>query len=551
MDRPEFEVTQLCSRIGDIEHLEQIGTRSFFHGSNAIMKLTAQALIEARERSSEKLVLDEICAHSSLINMLLRRTIAVDLWLSRVRSALKHKVGPMGALKAQHVSLHMCHLLDLLSKVLPYSDAMQQADPALLVSLVDVCHSRILTVLRDGASNDASVSQMHKQLLHKRETELARQKDVTKYIQMTLSANEASGVRDGEYIFACAAFSLSLLRVFVARATGPRSDGDLHVSVVRRIAERDFSSPIAELIDQTAFTVHLPEGDVLQYQGSTEWHPVSAENAPLLTQFTGQCWYLLHQLILSREFASRTKLTESKARRIGSTIRDSLSKEVMQQMPMLENLSRFESHLRIVSYDPNSLESLHLRAQGDTKAERARHASYSAVLIEEVSEYRETLLREAGDLDEFVRQLLSERGEFSENLRERQQDMAVITDAYDSFGTELHEQVRKANCCAQCNVVAKNRCSRCKQVWYCSRTCQRNHWTLHKQDCRSFSLNAVAASKGDNTTSTGSCGSSAKILEIDGSLNPFRIIDDKQPRNSTARDTQGEEKSSILIQELD
>ena len=39
--------------------------------------------------------------------------------------------------------------------------------------------------------------------------------------------------------------------------------------------------------------------------------------------------------------------------------------------------------------------------------------------------------------------------------------------------------------CAQCSAFGcPNRCSRCKQVWYCSRECQKAHWKVHKPDCR-------------------------------------------------------------------
>ena len=39
--------------------------------------------------------------------------------------------------------------------------------------------------------------------------------------------------------------------------------------------------------------------------------------------------------------------------------------------------------------------------------------------------------------------------------------------------------------CVQCSAFGcPNRCSRCKQVWYCSRECQKAHWKVHKPDCR-------------------------------------------------------------------
>mmetsp|Transcript_46179 Transcript_46179/g.108126 ORF Transcript_46179/g.108126 Transcript_46179/m.108126 type:complete len:885 (+) Transcript_46179:35-2689(+) len=37
--------------------------------------------------------------------------------------------------------------------------------------------------------------------------------------------------------------------------------------------------------------------------------------------------------------------------------------------------------------------------------------------------------------------------------------------------------------CAVCALPATNKCGRCQKVWYCSRTCQAEHWKAHKKTC--------------------------------------------------------------------
>lgn len=39
------------------------------------------------------------------------------------------------------------------------------------------------------------------------------------------------------------------------------------------------------------------------------------------------------------------------------------------------------------------------------------------------------------------------------------------------------------NSCGYCSKEAVNRCSRCKQVFYCGRACQKAHWPQHKRHC--------------------------------------------------------------------
>merc|ERR1719235_1698365 len=40
-------------------------------------------------------------------------------------------------------------------------------------------------------------------------------------------------------------------------------------------------------------------------------------------------------------------------------------------------------------------------------------------------------------------------------------------------------------CCAYClSAVSKpSTCSQCRSAYYCGRTCQRNHWKVHKHEC--------------------------------------------------------------------
>jgi len=43
--------------------------------------------------------------------------------------------------------------------------------------------------------------------------------------------------------------------------------------------------------------------------------------------------------------------------------------------------------------------------------------------------------------------------------------------------------------CANCGKVATQRCSKCKNQWYCSRDCQVKQWKAHKALCEVISQN--------------------------------------------------------------
>ena len=51
------------------------------------------------------------------------------------------------------------------------------------------------------------------------------------------------------------------------------------------------------------------------------------------------------------------------------------------------------------------------------------------------------------------------------------------------YGSDVYEQFLEDPKCAECGELATQRCSRCKNEWYCSRECQLKKWKAHKQYC--------------------------------------------------------------------
>ena len=44
------------------------------------------------------------------------------------------------------------------------------------------------------------------------------------------------------------------------------------------------------------------------------------------------------------------------------------------------------------------------------------------------------------------------------------------------YGSDVYEQFMEDPKCAECGEPAKQRCSKCKSEWYCSRECQIKRW---------------------------------------------------------------------------
>ena len=42
--------------------------------------------------------------------------------------------------------------------------------------------------------------------------------------------------------------------------------------------------------------------------------------------------------------------------------------------------------------------------------------------------------------------------------------------------------------CPMCQKTARNKCTACKEVFYCSKGCQKKHWKQHKFECKGMKL---------------------------------------------------------------
>ena len=69
---------------------------------------------------------------------------------------------------------------------------------------------------------------------------------------------------------------------------------------------------------------------------------------------------------------------------------------------------------------------------------------------------------------------------FTQDDKSLKEDMDRIMKLYNS---DVFEQFMDDPKCAECGKTATQRCSRCKNQWYCSRECQVRQWKGHKALC--------------------------------------------------------------------
>ena len=75
---------------------------------------------------------------------------------------------------------------------------------------------------------------------------------------------------------------------------------------------------------------------------------------------------------------------------------------------------------------------------------------------------------------------------FSSDAKQAKDDIARMVKLYSS---EVFEDFMEDPKCVDCGKPATQRCSKCKNAWYCSRDCQLRQWKSHKALCMIVAAN--------------------------------------------------------------
>ena len=63
----------------------------------------------------------------------------------------------------------------------------------------------------------------------------------------------------------------------------------------------------------------------------------------------------------------------------------------------------------------------------------------------------------------------------------------IREDSTGGLNLKREPEIVEFSVCANCGHVAQKKllkCAACKSVYYCNRACQKNHWLVHKKECK-------------------------------------------------------------------
>lgn len=179
-----------------------------------------------------------------------------------------------------------------------------------------------------------------------------------------------------------------------------------------------------------------------------------------LCQIESQVWLGLHQLLLNKLSATYYPITENRKAQI-IKILPLMSPVILDQVSPLLQLKDALCRIAMSSERPS--------------------APPKPVLIEVMLEIKEGVLKEVQGV---AKKLAAEQAEliFTKDKNKLVEMAKTLSDAYNTDFIEKFEDTKERPC-VKCGKNSRQKCSRCKNAVYCSKSCQVEDWNSHKSIC--------------------------------------------------------------------
>ncbi|KAL1488056.1 hypothetical protein ABEB36_015425 [Hypothenemus hampei] len=192
---------------------------------------------------------------------------------------------------------------------------------------------------------------------------------------------------------------------------------------------------------------------------TSKWKDWDGEQLP---QSDAQVWLTLRYILLDPECSKYYPITESRRNQLVKLL-NMLTPTLLDQLSPLLELKHWLCRMSCLQKYASPPKPILLEAILDIK---------EAIMRQCQGKWRKIAEKQAPVI-------------FNSNKASLQEAARKLTEAYNTELLEHFESKGTQQLCAKCDNNAIQRCSQCKNTWYCSRSCQVADWSSHKLNCNS------------------------------------------------------------------
>eukprot|EP00347_Sterkiella_histriomuscorum_P019773 403340343 len=230
---------------------------------------------------------------------------------------------------------------------------------------------------------------------------------------------------------------------------------DLSVPIVHQMMEtNDIPCILVPLLELKPWIRRNIKGETEKFEDQ-KWQVVAPGEQGRVTKIEAQVWLTIYNMFLSQDTNRKYEITSFRKANL-LRLRKYLTEVLLDQLPMLTHLLRALEELSLVQ--ENSV------------------PSKNSFIVQQIPEFRLKMKdRNWKEIAEYQMRTF-----FTQDEQTLKEDMERLMKLYSS---DVFEQFMEDPRCNECGKNATQRCSRCKNQWYCSRECQLKQWKAHKPLC--------------------------------------------------------------------
>eukprot|EP00916_Digyalum_oweni_P003296 GHVL01005929.1.p1 GENE.GHVL01005929.1~~GHVL01005929.1.p1 ORF type:complete len:408 (-),score=67.62 GHVL01005929.1:1090-2313(-) len=239
-------------------------------------------------------------------------------------------------------------------------------------------------------------------------------------------------------------FQIGLASVSVFRLL-TQNFSELPISAINRIYDtNDFLLTLIPLLEKAPWVKSDSSGATLVFQDNKWEHWPDRNKVPKLE---ADIWISIYNLIMNNDLQLKYDLSSFRKENL-LKIRRYMTEVLQDQLPFLADLKHFLNQLAISNYNPGGTPPF---------------------IVEMIPELYDSLMQ---------------KNDWASIAKTQAETTFAKDDPQDlkDFIANI-EDIDDEPCCAVCGKPAGQRCSRCREEWYCTRDCQISHWRQHKSLC--------------------------------------------------------------------
>lgn len=217
---------------------------------------------------------------------------------------------------------------------------------------------------------------------------------------------------------------------------------DLPAPIVHQMIDcNDIPCALVPLLEQKPWLRENREGKTEKWE-DMKWQVVENKDLQKLTKIEAQIWLTIYNIFLSSTAGRRYEITHFRKENL-LRLRKYMNEVLIDQLPMLTDFHR-------------ALEEMALKGESSL-------TQSNAFIVEALPELRTRIMK-----DKDWKKIAAMQGItfFAKDTKQAKEDMDRMLKLYTD---DVYEDFMEDPQCAECGAPATQRCSRCKNIWYCSR----------------------------------------------------------------------------------